>query len=102
MHLELIILGLASMVAPVLAKLANYETGRKPFDLCGVAGIFFLLAAACGVGVVTPSAALLETLRQWGSLLSLTLGWLALAVGAIWGALDVIREPDRNVAHANV
>lgn len=99
MNAQLIILGLACMVAPVLAKLAGYETGRKPFDLCGVGGIFFLLAAACGVSTTLPEMTSLVNASRWGELLALVLGWVSLAVGAIWGAVDVLREPDRSIVH---
>lgn len=97
MYLELIALGIVCMIAPVFARFAGYETGRKPFDLCGVAGIFFLLTVACGEGVsLAPQMA---GMCRVSMLIALTLGWLSLAVGAIWGAIDVVREPDRTVVH---
>ncbi len=95
MYYELIVLGLVCLAAPWLARLAGYEIGRKPFDLVGVAGIFFLLAAAFGLGMT-----LVDLLAQVGKafmLVSFVLGWIALFVGAIWGTIDVIREPDHRL-----
>lgn len=97
MYYELIVLGLVSLSAPALAKIAGFETGRKPFDLVGIAGIFFLLAASFGVGVT-----LIASLTQIGNafmLVSVVLGWIALAAGAVWGTVDVIREPDHGLLH---
>lgn len=97
MHLELIVLGLVCMFAPVTARLAGSETGRKPFDLCGAAGIFFLLASACGMETVATPA--IESIARGVTLVSTLLAWLSLAIGAVWGAIDVVREPDRAVTH---
>jgi len=100
MYYELIVLGLVSLLAPWLARLAGFETGRKPFDLVAAAGIFFLLAAAFGLGM-----SLVDLLFSMGKvfmLLSFVLGWIVLGVGAIWATLDVIREPDHTVAHGKV
>jgi len=97
MYYELIVLGLVSLAAPWLAKLAGFETGRKPFDLVGVGGIFFLLTAAFGLGTT-----LIVTLADIGKafmLLSMLLGWIALGAGAVWGTIDVIREPDHGLSH---
>jgi hypothetical protein len=95
MFIELIILGLVCLAAPWLARRAGYEIGRKPFDLVGVAGIFFLLAASFGLGMV-----FVEMLRSIGNvfmLVSFVLGWIALFAGAIWGTIDIVREPDHSL-----
>jgi hypothetical protein len=97
MYYELIVLGLVCLAAPWLVKLAGYETARKPFDLVGIAGVFFLLSAAFGIGMH-----LLEALREIGGafmLVSVVLGWISLAAGAVWGTVDVIREPDHGLLH---
>ncbi len=97
MYYELIVLGLVCLAAPWLARLAGYEIGRKPFDLVGVAGIFFLLAAAFGLGMT-----MVDLLFQVGKafmLVSFVLGWIALFAGAIWGTIDVVREPDHRLMH---
>ena len=49
--LDLIVLGLVCIVAPWFAKMVGYEVPRKPFDLVGIAGIFFLLGASVFIGV---------------------------------------------------
>jgi len=97
MYYELIVLGLISLAAPWLAKMAGFETGRKPFDLVGVAGIFFLLAAAFGVGMTLVIA--LDPIGKAFMLVSLVLGWIALGAGAVWGTIDVIREPYHGLLH---
>jgi hypothetical protein len=97
MYYELIILGLVCLAAPWLAKIAGFETGRKPFDLVGVAGIFFLLAAAFGLGVTLVAA--LGPIGNAFMLVSMLLGWVALGAGAVWGTIDVIREPYHSLLH---
>src|ERR1041384_1872937 len=91
-YYELIFLGLVSLAAPLLARLAGYEIARKSFDLVGVGGIFFLLAAAFGLGMD-----MVEMLKGIGNvfqLVSFLLGWIALFAGAIWATVDVLRESD--------
>ncbi len=104
MYYQLILLGLVCFAAPWLARLAGYETHRKPFDMVGIAGIFFLLAASFGLGFGTliPPAWDLST---WASVIralmicSFILGWVALAVGAVWSTVEVLREPDHSVLY---
>src|SRR5438093_749370 len=97
MYYELIVLGLVGLAAPWLAKTAGFETGRKPFDLVGVAGMFFLLAASFGVGMSLVVA--LADIGRAFMLVSIVLGWIALAAGAVWGTIDIVREPNRDLAH---
>jgi hypothetical protein len=40
LYYGLIVLGLVCLSAPFWAKLAGYETHRKPFDLVGAGGVF--------------------------------------------------------------
>ena len=96
MYYELMLLGVVCLVAPWLAKLAGYEIARKPFDLVGVAGIFFLLASAFGLGMN-----LVETLRGIGSAfqtVTIMLGWVVLAAGAVWGTFDVLRASNHGLS----
>jgi hypothetical protein len=97
-YYELIVLGLVCLVTPWLAKLAGYEIARKPFDLVGIGGVFFLLASAFGLGMN-----LVESLRGIGSafqIVTIVLGWLALSAGAVWGTLDVMREPHHGLSRS--
>jgi hypothetical protein len=95
MYYELIVLGLVCFTAPWLAKVAGFETGRKPFDLVGVAGIFFLLSTAFGLGTaLVPPLALVGNAFM---LVSMFLGWIALGAGAAWETVDVIFEPDHGL-----
>jgi hypothetical protein len=97
-YYELIVLGLVCLVTPWLAKLAGYEIARKPFDLVGIGGVFFLLASAFGLGMN-----LVESLRGIGSafqIVTIVLGWLALSAGAVWGTLDVMREPNHGLTRS--
>lgn len=91
MYYELIVLGFVCLIAPWLAKTTGFEMGRKPFDLVGVAGMFFLLTAAFGLGIDLVIA--LAQIGRAFMLVSMVLGWIALGVGAVWGTIDVIREP---------
>jgi len=100
MYYELIILGLVTLAAPGLARLAGYETGRKPFDLVGVAGIFFLLATAFGLGMTL--VPMLVDIGRVFMIVSFVLGWITLFAGAIWGALDVLRETDHGLMHHRI
>jgi hypothetical protein len=97
MYYELIVLGLVTLAAPWLAKMAGFEMGRKPFDLVAVAGIFFLLAASFGIG--TSLVVALTDIGHAFMLVSVVLGWIALAAGAVWGTIDVIREPHHGMLH---
>jgi L-lactate permease len=97
MYYELILLGLVCLAAPWLAKMAGYEIGRKPFDLVGVAGIFFLMASAFGLGMTL--VVLLADIGRVFMLVSFVLGWIALFAGAVWGTIDVIKEPDHRLLH---
>ena len=97
MYYELIVLGLVCLGSPWLARAAGFETGRKPFDLVGVAGMFFLLTAAFGLGIDLVVA--LADIGRAFMLVSMLLGWIALGIGAVWGTIDVIREPHNGLLH---
>jgi hypothetical protein len=98
MYYELIVLGIVCFLAPGLARLAGYETGRKGFDLVGVGGIFFLLTAAFMLGgnmVLMLGSAIGHLL----SMVTFALGTLALLVGAVWEMVEVILEPEHGLLH---
>ncbi len=95
MYYELIVLGLICLASPALAKIAGFETGRKPFDLIGVGGMFLLLSAAFGLGMNLVLA--LADIGRSFMVVSMLLGWVALGAGAVWGTIDVIREPDHGL-----
>src|SRR5205809_2543705 len=100
MYYELIILALVCLISPWLARMAGYEIGRKAFDLVGVAGIFFLLTASFGLG--GSLVAMLTDIGRVFMVVTFVLGWIALFAGAIWGTVDVIREPQHDLARQNV
>ena len=89
--LDLIVLGLVCIVAPWFVKMAGYEVHHKPFDLVGIAGIFFLLGASLfiGVGHVT----WLRSLGDFILGLPYVIGVLLLGLGAVWGTVAVLLEP---------
>jgi len=98
MYFQLLVLGLICLAAPGFARFAGYETHRKPFDLVGIGGIFFLLAASFGLGMnmvdaLRSAAGLFQVL----TVISLCLGWISLIVGAIWSTLEVIQEPEHTL-----
>ncbi len=97
MYYELIVFGIVCLVAPWVAGYVGYEMRRKPFDLVGVAGIFFLLAASFGLGMnLIP---LLTHFGQVFMIVSFVLGWVAMGVGAIWTTIEIIREPEHDLPH---
>lgn len=87
---ETIILAIACLSAPLFAKYAGYEISKKPYDMVGVGGLFFLLGAAFHLG---PSRVdFLAHLSTVGSLIAHVIGWLMVIVGAFRSAVDVIME----------
>ena len=89
---ETIFLAIACLSAPLFAKYAGYEIHKKPFDMVGVAGLFFLLGAAFSLG---PSKVdFLLNIATTGSVVSHVLGWLLVIIGAFRSTLDVLMEKD--------
>lgn len=87
---ETIILAIACLSAPLFAKYAGYEITKKPYDMVGVGGLFFLLGAAFTLG---PSKVdFLVNIATIGSVVSHVLGWLMVIIGAFRSALDVVME----------
>ena len=97
MYYELIVLGLACLGAPICARLAGFETRRKPFDMVGAGGIFFLLGASFSLagGLFPAILGLLNGLMM----ISFILGWLGLLIGAFWITAEVFRESDHGMVH---
>ncbi|OGR52359.1 MAG: hypothetical protein A3I11_00440 [Elusimicrobia bacterium RIFCSPLOWO2_02_FULL_39_32] len=91
---ETIILAIACLSAPLFAKYAGFEIKKKPFDMVGVAGLFFLLGAAFSLG---PSKVnFLVQIASAGSIISHILGWLLVIIGAFRSALDVLMETEEH------
>src|SRR5262245_6623725 len=101
MFLEWILLGLACLMSPWLAKLAGFETHRKPFHLVAAAGIFFLLGVSIGLGI-NMSLMLIVDVGKTLMFLSFAVGYIGLAVGALWALLEVVREPGSSLIHKTV
>ncbi len=96
MYYEIMVLGLISLAAPWLARWAGYETTRKPFDLVGVGGIFFLLTTAFDMGV-----SLIPTLAapiHIAMTVAFIVGIVLLAIAGIWGIDAAFREPTHRLA----
>ena len=89
---ETIMLGVACLSAPLFAKLAGYEITKKPYDMVGVGGLFFLLGAAFTLGPCKVD--FLLNIGVIGTIVSHILGWLMVIIGASRSALDVIMEKD--------
>jgi hypothetical protein len=91
MYYEIMVLGLISLAAPWLARWAGYETTRKPFDLVGVGGIFFLLTTAFDLGVsLVPS---LHTEMRMAMMVAFIVGAILLSIAGIWGIGGAFHEP---------
>ncbi len=97
MFYELIVLGLACLGAPICARMAGFETHRKPFDVVGASGIFFMLGASFKMAgeLFTAMMALSNTLMMG----AFGLGWAGLLIGAFWIAAEVFRETDHGMLH---
>ncbi len=89
---ETIILAVACLSAPLFAKYAGYEIHKKPFDMVGVGGLFFLLAAAFSLGPLRVE--FMYNIAVIGSIASHVLGWLMVIIGAFRATLDVLMEKD--------
>ena len=106
MYYPLIVLGVVCLAAPYIARLGAYETHRKPFDMVGVGGIFFLLAASFGLGFALIAGA--RDVQFWAVLTrvlmicSFILGWIALGIGAVWSTIEVWRAPEHGLARSTV
>lgn len=83
---ELVFLGLALMVAPVLAKTAG-QKGRH--DFIGLGGLFFLVAAVTHVPLFTTIPGLIEIGRLL-HIVSQGLGVLLLGIGVLRTAIEVV------------
>ncbi len=94
MMYETVVLAFAALIAPVFARYAGYELRRKPFELVGTAGLFFLLSVAFAVLPVTQFASL-SSLWNFLGIISYFIGWICMLVGTIWELVDVlaISEP---------
>ena len=99
MTFALILLGFVCLLAPWLARLGGYEVGRKPFDLVGVGGIFFLLTAAFTMG--SSLVYFLSDASLVLAMISFLLAVAALVAGAVWETVQVMRMPDHVEAQNN-
>jgi len=96
---ETIILAVACLSAPLFAKYAGFEITKKPYDMVGVGGLFFLLGAAFTLG---PSRVeFMLSIGEIGSIASHVLGWLMVIIGSFRAALDVIMQKDGPVRVRN-
>jgi hypothetical protein len=86
----ILVLAVIALSAPLFAKFAGYELRRKPFELVGAAGLFFLLAVAFN-SVPVPAVMIVF---YWGFVVSYFIGWLMLLIGAVWALMDVATIPE--------
>lgn len=86
----ILVLAVIALSAPLFAKFAGYELRRKPFELVGAAGLFFLLAVAFNL-VPIPAVTIVF---YWGFVVSYFIAWLMLLIGAIWALMDVTTMPE--------
>ena len=89
---ETIILAVACLSAPLFAKYAGYEIYKKPYDMVGVGGLFFLLAAAFGLGPMRID--FMMQIGKMGAAVSQVFGWLLVIIGAFRATIDVLMEED--------
>ncbi len=94
MMYETIVLAFAALIAPVFARYAGYELRRKPFELVGTSGLFFLLSVTFGVLPITDFAGLTALWNALG-IISYFIGWICMLVGVVWELIDVLVIPER-------
>jgi hypothetical protein len=100
LYYGLIVLGLVCLSAPFWAKLAGYETHRKPFDLVGAGGVFFMLAAS--FQLATSMSARFAAICNPLMIVSFIIGVVGLLIGAFWTASEVLRESDHGILGTKV
>lgn len=84
---ELVFLGLALMVAPVLAKAAGHKPGGR-HDWIGLGGLFFLVAAVTHVPLFEVNDGLVQ-IGHLMRVLAQGLGVILLLLGTVRGALEI-------------
>jgi hypothetical protein len=95
LYYGLIVLGLVCLSAPFWAKLAGYETHRKPFDLAGASGVFFMLAAS--FQLATSMSTRLAVICGPLMIVSFIIGVVGLLIGAFWTAGEVLRKSGHGI-----
>jgi hypothetical protein len=68
--------------------MAGYELRRKPFELVGASGLFFMLTVAFALMPISESV--ISGIWNFFRIISYFIGWLALLIGAIWELVDVL------------
>ena len=86
---ETLILAIATLVGPLFGRMAGCELHHRPFGLITASGLFFLLSVAFAVSPV--GATFFSSIWYGLSVISYFIGWISLAIGAIWQLLDVTR-----------
>jgi hypothetical protein len=95
LYYGVVVLSLVCLSAPLWAKLAGYETLRKPFDFVSAGGVLFMLAASFQLAIsLSPRfAAICNPLM----IVSFIIGMLGLLIGAFWATSELLRESDHGI-----
>jgi hypothetical protein len=96
---ETLALAFVALIAPVFAKYAGYELRRKPFELVGTSGLFFLLSIAFGVLPIQYAG--IAALWSVVGIICYFIGWITMLVGVVWELIDVLAIPE-SMEHSEV
>lgn len=83
-----IILGLVCLSVPLFAKYGGFEHKKKPYDLVGIGGLFFLLGVAFPLGL--EKAPVLVTHAMTLEWISKLIGLILLVIGVLRAAYDSV------------
>lgn len=89
---QTLVLAVIALGAPAFAKFAGYELKRKPFELVGCSGLFFLLAVA--FGLLPLQQATVAAVWSVASIVCYFIAWFSLLIGALWQLFEVVSIPE--------
>ncbi|MEM5790523.1 MAG: hypothetical protein QXP77_00485 [Candidatus Aenigmatarchaeota archaeon] len=89
---DLVLLGLAFLLAPAIAEYANIrKKAERGFNWIAAAGVLFLFAGTLGSGLIPASLA--DTLGElYIRELFYVVGWIFSLIGAVLGAYEILAK----------
>lgn len=89
---DLVLLGLAFLLAPAIAEYANIrKKAERGFNWIAAAGVLFLFAGTLGSNIIPQTLA--ETLGElYIRELFYVIGWIFSLIGAVLGAYEILTK----------
>jgi len=88
--MQLILLAISCLSVQFVAKYVGHNVKKLPYDLVGLGGLFFLLAAASGLELGGPE--IVHSLVGMVSMIAPIMGWFCLLGATIMGVLDILKH----------